>query len=227
MMELLILGGLVGGFCWLIRRWPIRQPTSAPSPQALTRRAAIVRQQRQRLMQRRHEQLVGHQRRRLAARNMQVAILQIGESPDFRRAASHAELARDVPLAFRQQQFRRLRPLLLRQLVEKQRAGQPVETASAGLTELVTALGIAAYEAEYLIQEASTSRAARVATPASFAQQAQQWQAELRQRLEAIQGLTDLDPDLREQLIEQEQQRFRERMIAAGEPTPSNDRLQI
>ena len=101
-MELLILGGLVGGFCWLIRHLPIRQPTSAPSPQELARRAAIARQQHQQIMQRRHEQQVGDRRRRLAAHNMQVVILQIGESPDFRRAASHAELARDVPLAFRQ-----------------------------------------------------------------------------------------------------------------------------
>ena len=228
-MELLVLlGGLLGGLCWLFRRSPVRQPTSAPSPQEQERRAALARLQQQRqLMQRRQQELAADQRRRLAARNMQVAILQIEQSPDFRRAASHAELARDVPLAFRQKQFRRMRPLLLKHLVTKLRAGHAVDAAAAGLVELVTALGIAEYEAEYLVQEASASGATRVDTPASFAQQAQQWQSELRQRLEAIQSLSDLDPDLREQLIEQEQQRFRERLMAAGEPASPADRLQI
>ena len=228
-MELLILlGGLLGGLCWFTRRRPVHQPTPGPSPQERERRAALARLQQQReIRQRRQGELAADQQRRLAARNMQVAILQIGESPDFRRAASHAELAREVPIAFRQKQFRRLRPLLLRHLVTKLRGGYPVEAAAAGLVELVTALGIAEYEAEYLVQEASILGATRIAAPASFAQQAQQWQIELRQRLEAIQSLTDLDPDLREQLIEQEQQRFRERLVAAGEPAPSNDRLQI
>lgn len=231
-MELLIFCGLVSGLYWLIRQWPVRQPTSASALQGQgqeqERRAAIARLQQQRqFLQRRREQLVADQRRRLAARNMQVAILQIDQSPDFRRAASHAELARDVPLAFRQKQFRRLRPLLLRHLVSAQRAGQPVETAAAGLAELVTALGIAEYEAEYLVQEATSLGATAVAAPTTFAQQAQQWQNELRQRLETIQSLTDLDPDLREQLIEQEQQRFRERLIASGDPASAADRLQI
>lgn len=243
-MEILLLVcGLVGGLCWLNRLWSVRQPTSAPSPQELERRAAIARgqqqqqailrrQQEEQAAARRRERLVqarqaADQRRRLLARNMQIAILQIDQSPDFRRAASHAELARDIPLAFRQKQFRRLRPLLLRHLVTNLRAGQAVDATAAGLAELVTALGIAEYEAEYLVQEASTLAATRVSAPLSFAQQAQQWQGELRQRLEVIQGLNDLDPDLREQLIEQEQQRFRERLVAAGDSASPNDRLHI
>ncbi len=230
-MELLVLGGLVGGLCWLARHWPVRLPTFAPSPRELAQiqRTAIALQQEQRrqVLLRQRQQVLADQRRRVAARNMQVAILQIGDSPDFRRAASHAELARDVPLEFRQRQFRRLRPLLLRHLVTKLRGGQTVELATAGLVDLVTALGIAEYEAEYLIREATTSNHSRAATPTTFTQQSQQWQSELRQRLEAIQGLTDVDPDLREQLIEQEQQRFRERMTHAGEPTSANERLTI
>lgn len=221
-MIIFIVLGLVCGLCWLIQLSQVRPPTSTLSPQELQRRASIARQYRDRQESERRHRFAEDQWRQLAARNMQLAILQIDQSIDFRRAASFAELAREVPLAFRQQQFRRLRPLLLRHLMTRLQSGQAVKTASKGLGELVTALGIARYEADYLIAEASAAGTPPAPAPVTFTHLAQKWQTELRQRSDAIQTLTDLDTDLREQLLEQEQQRFRERLLSAGDSTPSN-----
>ena len=229
-MIVLIAIVLVCGLCWLIMLSQHRQPTSAPEPHEEQRRAALARQYQQQqemqrrrlLLERQQAQLAADQRQQLAARNMQVAMLQIEQSLDFRRAASYAVLAREVPLAFRQQQFRRLRPLLLRHLVARLQSGQSIRASAKGLGELVTALGIAKYEADYLIAEASAAGTLPAPAPVTFTQLAQKWQADLQQRSDAIQSLTNLDTDLREQLLEQEQQRFRERLLSASDSMPSN-----
>lgn len=221
-MIVVIVFSLACGLCWLILLSQARPPTSAPSPLELQQRAKLARQIRQQQEFQRQQRVAADHKRQLAARNMQLAILQIDQSIDFRRAASFAELAREVPLAFRQRQFRRMRPLLLRHLMTRLQSGQTVNSAAKGLEELMAALGIAKYEADYLIAEASDAGSLPAPVQITFTQQAQQWQTELRQRTDAIQSLTELDTDLREQLLEQEQHRFRERLLSAGDSTPSN-----
>lgn len=56
----------------------------------------------------------------------------------------------------------------------------------------------------------------------SYASQIQQLQAEHQQRIEALRNVADLPAELREQLLESEQQRFRDRLLAANENQPNN-----
>jgi hypothetical protein len=152
--------------------------------------------------------------RRTAAREMQSAILQLHESQDFRRAATFAERAAQVgvPAAFRQRQFRRLRPLLIQFLSRRLEAGAAADAAAEGLRNLVTALGVAAYEADYIINEARGPQAAPRRAP-DYRERLGQLHSEHARRLDAIRSTPSLDPALAEQLLEAEQERFRREVL--------------
>jgi hypothetical protein len=153
--------------------------------------------------------------RRQAARQMQVAIQQLAQSPDFRRAATFAAraVAVGVPADFRQRQFRRLRSLLVEHLAGRLQLGASLETAGAGLRELVTSLGVAGYEADYIATEAQ-GRQRPTARPApNYRDRLRQLHADHTQRMEAVRNTPDLDDELREQLVEAEQERFRRELL--------------
>ena len=145
--------------------------------------------------------------------NLQLALAQLQDAPDFRRAASRARLAGRVPLAFRQRQFQRFRPQLLLALVARLRADMPMAQAAGGLEDLVTALGIARFEAEYLITEAQRQVADRVLPSPTFAEKIREQQAAYQRRIHALRALPGLDPELREQLLELEYERLREQLV--------------
>jgi predicted secreted protein len=147
---------------------------------------------------------------------MQVALLQLGQSPDFRRAATFAKQAKNVPVSFRIRQFQRFRPLIVRHFATRLRGGVAADELMEGLTELVTALGLADYEADYIRREAEPQIRPRAEVRPAYAQQARQLQIEHDQRVESIRNLPGIAAELREQLMEQEEQRFRERMLALG-----------
>ena len=161
-----------------------------------------------------------------AARLMQLALLQLDQSPDFQRAATFAKHAKDVPAAFRIRQFRRFRPRMLDHLAARLRQGMSAEELLPGLNELVTALGVAEYEADYIRREAEGRQRPAAAQPQlGYAGRVRQLQMEHEQRIGSLRGLTGIEEELKEQLIESEQQRFRERMLAlsdaeGGQPNP-------
>jgi hypothetical protein len=214
MFELVLAGAAAYG-AYRLCRSACRHAQAAAQSRRWAREAAAQRQ-RQRMAEeaarQRAAEKVSH-----SARLMQIALIQLPQSPDFRRAATFARHAKSVPVAFRRRQFQRFRPLLVEHLAARLRDGMTVEQLLPGLTDLVTALGIAGYEADYICLEAEGQLQQRAGQPPlGFAAQMRQLQAEHQQRLDAIQCLPDLAPELREQLVEAEQQRFRERMIALG-----------
>ncbi|MFN0019465.1 MAG: hypothetical protein ACKVP0_14490 [Pirellulaceae bacterium] len=154
-------------------------------------------------------------------RGLQLALLNLREAPDFRRAAAAAQRANLVPVAFRQHQFRRFRPLLVAYLTSKLQRGGSAGQATAGLRELIAALGMPNFEADYILTEARGRTT--VGPPPTFADQARQWQCEHQERLQAIRALPDLDPDVREQLTELEQERFRDQLMRSGGSDTSSD----
>ncbi len=159
-----------------------------------------------------------------AALYLQVGLQQVRQAPDFRRTASFVAQAQNVPLWFRQRQYRRFRSLLVDHLAHLLSEGASVESVMPALTELVTGLGVAAFEADYIRTEAESRLSRQDTTPRTdFGQQLRQAQAEYRGRVHTLEGMTDLDEETREQLLEQEQIRFQERMrqIATG---GANDR---
>jgi hypothetical protein len=86
---------------------------------------------------------------RQAARSLQLALLQLRQAPDFRRAASYAAHAQQLPLWFRQRIYRRFRSLLADHLAHLLRSGASAEAVMPGLAQLVAALGVASFEADY------------------------------------------------------------------------------
>lgn len=208
MWEVLMLGGLVAGGYKL----------------AKTLKGMRERANAQRTARQSQEQVAATERwrraqadaaKRQAAREVQVAIQQIAQSPDFRRAASFAARATQagVPAAFRQRQFRRLRSLLVEHMTRRLQAGASLETAASGLRELIVALGVADYEADYIATKAQSRRRTPTQTEPNYRDRLRQRHAEHTQRLEAIRNTADLDEELREQLVEAEQERFRGELL--------------
>ncbi len=176
-------------------------------PQAQLRQQAMERERRQRARR--------HAVQQQAARAMQLAIQQLSQSPDFRRAASFAQQAATagVPVDFRQRQFGRLRSLLVEHFARRLQSGATLATAGAGLRELIHSLGVAGYEAEYIALEAQErQRPVSQATP-TYRDRLKQLQAEHHQRLEAIRATPDLEAEVGEQLQEAEAERFRREML--------------
>jgi hypothetical protein len=215
MWEMLLIGGALAGGYKLAKA--IKDQTDA----ACAQRAAQFAGQSS------HEQAAATARRRKAqadaakrqaARNMQVVVQQLSQSPDFRRAASFAAAAAQagVPVAFRQRQFRRLRSLLVEHLARRLQADAALESAAVGLRELVGSLGMAAYEADYIATEAQ-SRQRTTSQPApNYRDRLRNLHTEHTQRMEAIRSTADLDEGLLEQLEEAELERFRRQLL--GEP---------
>jgi len=153
--------------------------------------------------------------KRQAAHDMQVAIQQLAQSPDFRRAASFAARAAEVrvPATFRQRQFCRLRPLLLDHLARRLQAGVGLQAAANGLRELIAALGVAAYEADYIATEAQACQTSPVERDPDYRERLRNSHAAHTRRLDAIRNTPDLDEELLEQLLEAEQERFRREVL--------------
>jgi hypothetical protein len=213
MWELLMIGGALAGGYKLV------QAIQGMNERTRARNAAHESQERA-AANVRWRQSKTEAAKRQAAREMQLAIQQLSQSPDFRRAASFAARAvqAGVPAAFRQRQFRRLRSLLIEHLARRLQAGAALESAAAGLRELVGSLGVAAYEADYIATEAQgRQRAPAQRAEPNYRDRLRQLHAEHAQRLEAIRNTADLEEELREQLVEAEQERFRRELLEEPE----------
>ena len=155
-----------------------------------------------------------------AARDLQLALIQVREAPDFRRAASYATHARDVPLWFRQRQYHRFRTLLVEHFSNLLNAGISVDSVLPGLTQLIGGLGIAPFEADYIRTEAESKLSQATPHAPDFAQQLREAQTSYRSRIRSLEAMQELDTDSREQLLEQEKIRFQSKMRAiSGEGT--------
>lgn len=154
------------------------------------------------------------------ARVLQVALFRLSQAPDFRRVASWASQAQDVPLPFRQRQFRRFRPRLVQHFADRLGAGGDPAVLLESPQSLLQALGIPAFEADYIRAEAEGHLPTNNQQPPSFSAGLQQLQREHQRRLEALRTVPGLDNDTREQLMEAEKTRFREALEHLGQQEP-------
>jgi hypothetical protein len=222
-MEAVIVLGIAGagGLLWLLAKGAEAASAAAASRQQQARIRAEAAARAAALESRRRSEL---RRVNGLARNMQIALAHVGRAPDFRRAASWAALAKEVPLGFRQRQFRRFRAVLVQHYHSRLAAGANPETLSQSLTALVQALGVAPFEADYIRTEAErrlTPRTAPVRRP--YAQRLAQLQAEHEQRMAALRGI-NLNDETREQLLEAEESRFREALQQEAQADDSHSR---
>ncbi|QDV48503.1 hypothetical protein [Gimesia fumaroli] len=217
MEPFLVLGALTGGAWWIGKRLyqasrsaNERRTLQRNQETAATQRLAQNRLQRQRQNRERQQRQIQLNKK---YRELQVALLQIGQAPDFQRAASCAEAARDVPLASRQRQYRRFRPQLVRHFVKRLRAGTDTQTLLDSLTTLVEALGIASFEASYIQQEASRQGQHRTQRPTeNFSATLERMQQEHTDRTAAL-NQASLDPETKQQLLEAQNQRLVESLM--------------
>ena len=149
---------------------------------------------------------------RASARNLQVGLMQVREAPDFRRAATFVAHAAAVPLWFRQRQYNRFRSLLVEHLSRLLNEGAACDSLMPGLVQLVTGLGIAPFEAEYIRTEAEARLTRQDSQPPDYAQRLREAQSVFRSRMRTLESLSELDDETREQLMEQEKNRFQDQM---------------
>jgi hypothetical protein len=154
------------------------------------------------------------------SRAFQTALLQLAQAPDFRRAASLAAAAALVPAAFKRRQFARFRPCLLAHYRRRTAAGADPEALLHSLRELVVALGVAGFEADYIRAEAAAQTPPPAATSPADRVAALRRDHEARVAA-ARQGVGEA-PDLLDQLLEAEDQRFRDALLALfDDPAPT------
>lgn len=218
METVLVLGALGCGALWLARKW-IAHAREAAVPQGREAdRQRVLTEQRRRsaeTQRKRREQL---RMLNLLARNLQLALFQLKQAPDFRRAATFAAMAKAIPLAFRQRQFRRFKGRMVAHMVDRLAAGADPETLTQSLGSLLQSLGVAPYEAEYIRAEAERRATAprSLPPPPPYAHRLAQIQRDHEQRVTGLQSLTGLDPDMLEQLLELEETRFRQALQNLG-----------
>ena len=162
------------------------------------------------------QQLAAANRRREVnerAKWLQVSLMQLEQVPDFQRALYWAEKCKDIPLAFRQRQYRRFRQNLSDQLARRLAAGENAERLMDGLRSLVEALGFAPFEADYLLAEVRSHDRARHAQDDNFEERLREYLSEHRNRVNTLTNLDSLDEDVRQQLLEAEERRFQEQLF--------------
>ncbi|QDU42908.1 hypothetical protein Mal52_13770 [Symmachiella dynata] len=147
------------------------------------------------------------------ARNLQLALMQINNARDFQRAASWAAKAQGLPAGFHQRQFRRFRSRLRDHALNRIVAGENPEQVHDSLQSLVRNLGIAEFEADYLMAEVLDRQPQRRDANGAFENQLRQSHDEHRRRMEVLHNMEGLDEDIREQLLEAELGRFRSRLF--------------
>jgi len=171
---------------------------------------------------RRREQERAHRQAhatRLAAlqRRLAQALAQVTQAPDFQRAANWAAHARELPAGVRQRIFRQFRGALLRHFAARLAAGTDANALLESLRTLLSHLGIPAFEADYLKAEAERLRTAPPpATHPNYEQRLRDLQRDHEQRMGLLRTIAALDPETREQLLEAEERRFREELLALG-----------
>jgi len=189
---------------------------------ARQRSQADLARQRAEQIRRRQQQLRERQEQVVASRRLQLALRQIQQCPDFRRAASFATQARGLPLAFRQRKFRRFRQSLVQHFSRRLAAGQESQALVESLAPLVEALGVSAFEADYIRVEAERVRRAPQRRQTSYAEQFEILQRQHEDRLTVLRNLAGIDADTREQLLESEMTRFREELLGIGQEPQSS-----
>lgn len=235
LVEWIFLGCLLWGFASLVRTTFAYLATQLDNVKIRGADRRVRRRERlhQELEKRRRQELeLFHKRRsaeaaaarekriKVLSLNLQQALEQLPQSRDFRRAASIAARCREVSLEFRRQQYRRFRPLLEEHVAVCLRRRIDRKQLTDSLADLLQQLGVARFEADYIVDAAALSLKEQVAprrTP-DFAAQLQDELREHQRRVNAIKSLPD-NPETLEQMLEIEHRRHSEVLVrlTAGE----------
>ena len=195
---------------------PVPAPT--PSREAAAQAAALARQRAVIASQRRLAEAQRRQAMNTQYRTLQIAILQLERAPDFRRCASVAAKSAIVPAVYRQRLFVRFRPQLVAHFARCLASGTTQTSLIESLTSLVMGLGIASFEASYISSEAAL-RTVRPSTPTP-ADRVDSLRMDHETRTAAIRQGVGNSPELQEQLLEAEEQRYRHALLDVFDDSP-------
>jgi hypothetical protein len=220
-MEALIAVGAVGtaifGLAAIL--YSVQNSSSGSTAREPGRQACLPAERTAAEIQRRRQR---HAELNRLAGQVQLALLTLDQTPDFQRAASWARHAKDVPAAFRHRIFQRFRPQVVEHLARRLTGGQEEGRLISSLTDLIQALGVASFEAQYIVAEARSRVSAATLTDESFGGRLRELRRDHEQRMRALRGLTGVDPDMKDQLIETEQMRFRQAVLRMGGGQPAD-----
>lgn len=161
-----------------------------------------------------------------ASRELHAALEQIPTAPDYRRAAAVARRCSELPVSTRQYYFHQFRPLIeqhatacLQQRIDRKLLGQ-------SLLDLVSALGVETFEAEYIILAAIQTIQNQVPLPrhVSFQDQVEEEVLLHRERVHAINRSLDCE-EFREQLHEVERRRHEDILLRLTTDSGSQTRM--
>ena len=164
-----------------------------------------VSQKRQAIMQ--------AKRRASLAQRLQIAFSQIGNDPDAKRLRSWAIQAKELPQEFRRRQYGRFKSHLIRRLHEWDASGTDRGELRQDLQDIAEAMGVAKFEADYLVDQLPPPPTPRALSgPEEFDQRLREIHREHQSRMSSLRS-ANLDPELLEELIETEQNRYRDQLL--------------
>lgn len=213
---LLLLGGAGFLLHWITKVYPVILARRN------ARRAAAISQRQSATY--RQQQASARQRRAAYFHTLLVQSLrQLSTAPDFRRVTSMVENCNEVPIGTRQRLFQAHRRHFIQHFGLCLQQGRDPDQLLGEARMLVEALGIAAFEADYIADEARRRWSRRTTNPQpapqTFAQRLEQLKQELQDRLQAIRANIH-DEELQEQLVEAEESRFRDQLLEIQNAPP-------
>lgn len=209
-----IIYGVVYVISEVWKWWRNRRETSLESNYRQRMQLTELDHRRMREDQRRRQQAEAakakHSQRQAKGRNLQLAFMQIPSAPDAQRLLSWTKQCVDLPQKFRRRQFSRFQRLLMEQIPRWIGSGVDREQLEADLRGIVSNLGVAKFEADYMVDAMNPQQAMASPTDAeAFAGQLAEVQTDHQRRIQTIEAMENLAPDVKEELLEAEHQRYR------------------
>ena len=164
-------------------------------------------QNRKKVEQRRKTELAkkSHQQRQHLGHQLQISFMQLASAPDAQRLLSWTNRSANLPINFRRRQFSRFQRLLMEQIPRWLAADVNREQLEGDLRAIVQNMGVAKFEADYMVNAMNPNRAAPNPSSAEvFAGQLTDIQAEHQRRTQTIEAMTNLDSAVKEELMEAE-----------------------
>ena len=202
----------------IIKWFRNKQETSLESHYQQHVQMSRLERQRKRAERRRQQQLQRdksmHVRRQQLGRNLQIAFMQLQAAPDAQRLLSWSNQCKELPLSFRRRTFGRFQQLLGEQIQRWLRSGVDRDRLEEDLRAIVHNLGVAKFEADYMVAAMDPQRRDQPENESeAFAGQLTEIQSEHRRRIQTIDAMENLEADVKEELIEAEQQRYRSQLF--------------
>ena len=122
-----------------------------------------------------------------------------------------------MPKAFLNRQYRRFHAAMAEHLGRCLQNGVPADQLMEGLREVLSCMGVASFEADYMLNSVQAQQPQAPNSVEDFERQLTTLQQDHQRRMQVLQTLPNLAQDVREQLIEAEERRFQASLFGNGQ----------